>query len=59
MHKPDFWTSHGEALEMALEGNRVISHELAEMAGRLWKKATHAFEGLLQGHGQHQHLPPK
>lgn len=58
MHKPDFWTSYAEAMEMSLEGNRVIAWELAGLVSTLWKKVTHAFEGLLHGLGQRQHLPP-
>ena len=53
MHESDFWTSYGEAMQMSLQGNRVIAQELAMMAGDLWKKATHAFEGLRHGLGQH------
>ena len=53
MHEPDLWTDYAEAMRMSLEGNRVIARELAGLAGNIWRKATHAFEGLLHGLGQH------
>lgn len=52
MHEPDLWASYGEAMQMSLQGNRVIAQELAAMVSDLWKKAMHAFEGLLHGLGQ-------
>ena len=59
MHKSDLWISYGEAMQMSLEGNRMIAHELAKAVSGLWKKATHFLESLLHGHGRHQHLPPR
>jgi hypothetical protein len=58
MNKPDFWTSYAEAMEMSLEGNRLIAHEIAELAGNLWRRAGRSLNGLLQSLGHQEHLPP-
>jgi hypothetical protein len=54
MHEPDFWTSYAESVEMSIEGNRLIAHEVAEMARDLWHRAVRSFHGS----ARHQHLPP-
>ncbi len=58
MHEPDFWTNCAEAMEMSIEGNRLIAQELADLAGNLWHRMIRSLDGLLRGHGQHRHLPP-
>jgi hypothetical protein len=58
MHEPDFWTSYAEAMEMSLEGNRLIAQEIAELAGNLWHRAVRSFNALLQSLGHQEHLPP-
>ncbi len=58
MHEPDFWSNCAEAMELSIEGNRLIAREVAELVTDLWKRAVRSFDGLLQGLGRHQHLPP-
>ena len=57
MHKSDFWATHAEAMEMSLEGNRLIAREIAELARGLWHRAVRSFDGLIHSLGQHRHLP--
>jgi hypothetical protein len=58
MHEPDFWSHSAEAMELSIEGNRLIAAELAEMLAGLWQRATRWFDGLVQGTGRRQQLPP-
>jgi hypothetical protein len=50
MHEPDFWTNNAEALELSIEGNRLIARELAELVRdgwlRLWRLIAVAANGL-------------
>jgi hypothetical protein len=58
MHEPNFWSSCADAMELSVEGNRLIAREVADLVSGLWKRALRSFDGLLSGLGQHQHLPP-
>jgi len=55
MQESDFWTRCGEAMELSVEGNRLIALQLAQLARNLWKRAMHSFEGFLHGLGHQQH----
>jgi hypothetical protein len=58
MHEPDFWTNCAEAMEMSIEGNRLIAREIAELARGLWQRCARSLDGFARGPGQHRHLPP-
>jgi hypothetical protein len=58
MHKSDFWTSYAEAMELSLEGNRLISREITTLIGNLWQRSVRWLDGVIHGLGQHRHLPP-
>ena len=58
MHEPDFWTNQAEAMEMSIEGNRLIAQEIADLARNLWHRAVHSFDGLVRRSGQYHQLPP-
>ncbi len=58
MHEPDFWTHSADAMELSIEGNRLIARELTELARRFWQRITASFDGVIEGMGQHPHLPP-
>ena len=38
MHEPDFWSNSADALELSIEGNRLIVRELADLARNLWQR---------------------
>jgi hypothetical protein len=58
MHEPDFWTSYAEAMEMSIEGNRLLARKIAELLRNLWRRAIRSVDVMIQGLGQHRHLPP-
>jgi hypothetical protein len=58
MYEPDFWASTAEAMELSLEGNRLIAREVAGLIRTLWQRCMHRLDGLLANLGQHGHLPP-
>ena len=58
MKDPDFWSSYGEAMEMSVEGNRLIAQEVAALFRGLWRRTVHALDAAIHGVGQHRHLPP-
>jgi hypothetical protein len=53
MHEPDFWTNDAEALELTIEGNRLIVREIAEFARQLWLRTMRALDGVFHLHGHH------
>jgi hypothetical protein len=55
MHEPDFWTNCAEAMEMSIEGDRLIVREIADALHGLLRRAVRSVEGLLHGP---RHLPP-
>ena len=58
MHEPDFWTHHAEAMEMSIEGNRLIAREIAEFFHSVWQRSVRSLDAMIRGLGQHRHLPP-
>jgi hypothetical protein len=58
MNEPNFWTSYAEAMELSIEGNRLIANEIGDLARGLWQRIVRGFDGMLQNLGQRGHLPP-
>jgi hypothetical protein len=58
MHEPDFWTDCAEAMELSIEGNRLIAREIADLLRGLWQRSVRSLDGAIRGLGQHRHLPP-
>jgi hypothetical protein len=58
MHESDFWTNCAEAMELSIEGNRLIAREIADLLRGLWQRSLRSFDGVIRGLGQHRHLPP-
>ena len=58
MHEPDFWTSHAEAMEMSIEGQRLIALEFAELLRDLWRWSVSSLDTALRELGRRWHLPP-
>jgi hypothetical protein len=56
MHEPDFWTQSAEAMELTIEGNRLIAQEIAALVRDLWHRVGRALATQLSA--QHRHLPP-
>jgi hypothetical protein len=56
MREPDFWTQSAEAMEMTIEGNRLIAQEIAALARDLWHRLTRSLVAMLSA--EHRHLPP-
>jgi hypothetical protein len=56
MHEPDFWTQSAEAMELTIEGNRLIAQEIAALVRDLWHRVGRALAAQLSA--QHRHLPP-
>jgi hypothetical protein len=58
MHEPDFWTNNAEALELSIEGNRLIAREIAELVHGSWLKLVRALDSAIHVIGRHGHQPP-
>lgn len=58
MNESNFWADYAEAMELSIEGNRLIAREIAELARAVWHAAVRSFDGMLHNLGQHRHLPP-
>lgn len=58
MHEPDFWTSYVDAMELSIEGNRLIAREIADLFHGLWQRSIRSLDGMIRSLGQHRHLPP-
>lgn len=56
MSEPDFWTQSAEAMELTVEGNRLIAQEVAAFARDLWHRLGRSLVGHLSA--EHRHLPP-
>lgn len=56
MHEPDFWTQSAEAMELTIEGNRLIAQEIAQLARDLRHRIGRAIVGMLSA--EHRQLPP-
>ncbi|WP_158931481.1 hypothetical protein [Acidisphaera sp. S103] len=58
MNKPNFWTDYADALELSVEGNRLIAQEIVGLGRGLWHSVVRLLDGVVRNLGQHQHLPP-
>ena len=58
MHESDFWTNCADAMEMSIEGNRLIANELAELAHDSWCRLKRLVGTLHRAIHEHRHLPP-
>ena len=56
MQNPDFWTQSGQAMELTIEGNRLIAQAIAERARDLWHRLGNALAGPWAT--ESRHLPP-
>ena len=56
MHEPDFWTNCADAMELGIEGERLIVREVGDLVRDLWHRLTHALATLTQAGGVHR--PP-
>jgi hypothetical protein len=48
MHEPDFWSQCAEAMELSIEGRRLIAEEVASVAHELWRDAARKLASLTQ-----------
>jgi hypothetical protein len=48
MHDRDFWTNCADAMEMSIEGDRLIAREIADAARRLYRWSIKSFQNTLQ-----------
>ncbi len=46
MNEPDIWTSYGEAMELRVEGNRLIANQIGTWVRGLWRRAIGAIESV-------------
>ncbi len=58
MKQPDFWTSYAEAMELSVEGNKLIAQEVTTLLGRLWNRVLRTLDAAINSVGQQGHLPP-
>jgi hypothetical protein len=58
MHESNYWASYAEAMELSVEGNRLIAREIAELARGVWQRIVRSFDEAIHTLGQHRHLPP-
>jgi hypothetical protein len=58
MHEPDFWSQCAEAMELSIEGRRLIAEEAASAARELWQGAVRKFATLMQRAPGRAELPP-
>jgi hypothetical protein len=56
MQEPDFWAASAEAMELTVEGNRLIAREVADMLRNLWHRLSIALTSMMAS--EHRHLPP-
>jgi hypothetical protein len=56
MHQLDFWTNSAEAMELTIEGNRLIVREIGQIMRAVWhgmaEAMTHRLQSLMH------RLPP-
>jgi hypothetical protein len=56
VNEPNFWTQSAEAMELTIEGNRLIAREIADLARDLWNRIARGLVAMLSA--EHRHLPP-
>ncbi|WP_428536148.1 hypothetical protein [Rhodopila sp.] len=54
MHESDYWVDWAKAMELSVQGNRMIAREIGELAGRLWRRLGYRVTGVVGG----SHPPP-
>jgi hypothetical protein len=58
MHEPDFWTNASDAMELRIEGNRLIAQAVGDLSRSVWRRMVQVLDETLRSSGKHQHLPP-
>jgi hypothetical protein len=58
MYEHGYWDDCAEAMELSIEGNRLIAQEIAAGVQVLWRRALRWLDDSLHGIGQRRHLPP-
>jgi hypothetical protein len=56
MHKLDFWTESADAMELTVEGERLITQAIVQMARDLRYRVGRALAAMLSA--ENRHLPP-
>lgn len=56
MHKADFWIQSAEAMELTVEGNRLITQAITQMARDFRHRLGRALAAMLSV--ENRHLPP-
>ena len=56
MHKSDFWTESADAMELTVEGERLITQAIVKMARDLRDRLRRALVTMLSA--ENRHLPP-
>ena len=56
MQKPDFWTESADAMELTVEGERLITQAIIQVARDLRDRLRRAFVAMLSA--ENRHLPP-
>jgi hypothetical protein len=56
MQKPDFWTAWADAMELSIQGNRLIARDIGELARDLWRRLGRALSAMV--HIERRHRPP-
>jgi hypothetical protein len=57
MHEPDFWSQCAEAMELSIEGRRLIAEEAASAVRELWQGAMRKLAGLMHRAPERPELP--
>jgi len=59
-HPPDqsIWVTYAQAMELTVEGNRLIAREIAASAGRLWHALKLRAGATARWQNRDRHLPP-
>jgi len=58
MYEPNFWIASAEAMELTIEGNRLIATAIVQGVRNLGRRVIGQLDSALNGLGKHQHLPP-
>ncbi len=56
MQRADFWTESADAMELTVEGERLITQAIVQMARDLWDRLRRALAAMLSV--ENRHLPP-
>ena len=58
MYEHGYWEDCAEAMELSIEGNRLIAQEIAAGLRVLWRHTMRWLNESLAGLGQNRHSPP-